>query len=246
LHTKASCFEGEMGIMTFRKLLGALVLCSVVALVVMGEEKETLLATTKDGRQVILYIDGTWEWFSSREETLATWKEPTLEQCQIASEWGAVLDEPPSSLWTVCEDGPCSDLHDPWSAPNLFVGTPLAIIAREAYASQGLDENQIYELREECAKELRFYVNFTGHPLDGAAPFEIVIKQGDLVLRPYRSFMDHEPYTPTFSIFSISGAFVVSDLDPTRPFWLHASQPMGERRFSFKVDPSVLGSGEFF
>lgn len=72
-----------MKVVRFSKLLGALALCSALALAGIGAEEEAIIATTEDGRQVILYSDGTWEWYLSSQEPGANWKEPTLEQCRL-------------------------------------------------------------------------------------------------------------------------------------------------------------------
>jgi len=229
------------------KLLGAFVLCSALALAGMGAEEEALVATTEDGRCVILHPDGTWEWLSAPEEPLVSWREPTLDQFLRAAEWGAKQDGDPIRFWTLCESGPCQIAPDWEGSPLLFVGTPLAVAASAAYGSGQLGEDDLLELEDLLNKELSIGLSFRGTVADLGSSFDAVITQGDLVLRPFQSNLDYEAQFLDWEVqFRLECRFKIRDLDPERPFWISISQDMGTHQFLFKVDPDALGTGEFF
>jgi hypothetical protein len=177
-----------------------------------------------------------------------SWIEPTLAEFREASEWGARQEEDPSKWWTVCQRGPCQVSFSSKGEPKILVGTPLAFAAVTAtYLAHELDEEMLKDAKALHAKKLIIELIFEGTIWDSDTSFEAVITQGDLVLRPFQSGLDVDMNMWEEGVaVKLICRFGIKDLDPDQPFWFSASQSIGGRYFLFKVEPSRLGTKDFF
>ena len=183
-----------------------------------------------------------------KKTSLSTWKNPSLAQIKKASEWGANQNEDPSKWWAVCEDGPCQVPQERRGGPRIYVMTPLAWAAFNAWNDGSeLDEKALLDIKEQFSNKLMIALIFEGTVRDLGTSYEAVITQGDLVIHPFQKNV-----TPRTDIWldvlaiTLICQFQIKDLNPNKAFWFSASQTVGDRKFSFKIDPQLLGPGEFF
>ena len=78
-----------------------------------------------------------------------------------------------------------------------------------------------------------------------ASQYQPMITQGGLVLHPFEASLSLES-PGGYDIIILRCRFKVQDLAPEEAFWFSVSQTLGELRFRFKIDPTVLGTEEFF
>jgi hypothetical protein len=216
--------------------VASVVVLGYVLLVACGCSEKTVNKNTEDTSHKVGDAGGNAK---------VTWKTPTIEQFREASEWGAAQDEEPAVFWTVCTSGPCQ-IRNTWNGqPFIQVFTPLALTAESAYLSHALDEDALADTKDLVSNEIHIGLVFAGTLWDADTDYEVVITQGDLVLRPIQSSVDWKTGGEIEAV-TIECRLKIEPLDPNRPFWFSASQEVGGKTFLFKIDPDELGAAGFF
>ena len=98
-------------------------------------------------------------------------------------------------------------------------------------------------LRDLLTDELTIVCYYEGSIWDLDHRHVSQITQGEIVVD---SFSEKVTYHGEAGGVVFEARFKVGALDPAEAFWCTLTQEQGERRFLFRIDPGVLGSGGFF